>query len=183
MTRSEKPAEKVYRLIARRESTARSEKPVEQILPINNPDRIHEPIKKNSRTIFLPINKPARIHEPIRKTRRTYFYRLTTRRESTNRSEKSARAEFYRSYYTAESTNEPIRNQSNRPRKPLPDRHGSETTLIRRVHEEEVPAGLLLPVLDAVHLVDAWPEVRGVSSEGDPQEVQEGVHPRQQALR
>lgn len=54
---------------------------------------------------------------------------------------------------------------------------------VRRVHEEEVSAGLLLPVLDAVELVDAGSEVRRVPSEGDAQQVQEGVHPRKQALR
>lgn len=40
---------------------------------------------------------------------------------------------------------------------------------ICRVHEEEVSAGLLFPVLDAVALVDSRSEVGGVSSEGDAQ--------------
>lgn len=37
--------------------------------------------------------------------------------------------------------------------------------------------------LDGIELVDAWSEVIWISSEGDPKQCQEAVHPCQQTLR
>lgn len=37
--------------------------------------------------------------------------------------------------------------------------------------------------LDGIELVDAWPEVIWISSEGDSKQCQEAVHPCQQTLR
>ena len=42
---------------------------------------------------------------------------------------------------------------------------------------------LLLAVLGRLSLVDTWPVVGGISSEGDVQGLQEGIHACQQALR
>lgn len=50
------------------------------------------------------------------------------------------------------------------------------------IHEEEVTAGLLLAVLDAIELVDAGSEVRRISPERNSKEVEERVHPGQEAL-
>jgi hypothetical protein len=56
-------------------------------------------------------------------------------------------------------------------------------TLLVALYEEIVASQLLLSVLDGVKLVNARTIVRGVATEGDIEQPQEGVHAGDQGLR
>lgn len=55
-------------------------------------------------------------------------------------------------------------------------------SLVSVFHVEVVSSELLLLILDRIHLVNAGAVVSGVTTEGDVELVEEGVHTRDQRL-